>query len=145
METKPTKEQIVNLLDAWIRQRPGLEYGNYGNISSYRQELRSITNDLHDARTMLRTVELSSITAQELLEAFNAYSGRLQITATKDGEYRLDYCTGQYWPTEYRKAACAVLAQALWNYHREDTSTGDELRGKFRRMFGRRMQLDWFD
>jgi hypothetical protein len=99
-----------------------------------------------DARTLLRSVELSSITAPELLEAFSAFCGRLQITAAdKPGEYRLDYCTGQYWPTEYRKAAAAVLAQALWNYHRDDTSTGDELRGKFRRMFGRGMQLAWFN
>lgn len=29
------------------------------------------------------------------------------------------YCTGQYFPTEYRRAVCAVLASALWDYVRE--------------------------
>lgn len=32
----------------------------------------------------------------------------------------LDYCTGQYWSTEYRRAVCAVLARALWDYWRAD-------------------------
>jgi hypothetical protein len=35
-----------------------------------------------------------------------------------DGK-RLDYTTGQYWPTEYRRAAAAVLASALWSYWRD--------------------------
>jgi hypothetical protein len=32
----------------------------------------------------------------------------------------LDYCTGQYFPTEYRRAACAVLASALWSAKRDN-------------------------
>lgn len=148
----PTKEQVINLLDAWIRQRPGLEYANYGDLSSYRAELRSITKDLHDARELLRAVEFSSITAPALVDAFRAFSGRLQIEPVKDkpGEYRLDYCTGQYWPTEYRAAACAVLSRALWDYHRadytaDDDHIGDKLRAKFRRMFGKGLQSRWLD
>jgi len=61
----PTKEQIVKLLDAWIHQRPDLEYANYGDSSSYRSELRGIARDLHAARELLRTVEMSSITTPE--------------------------------------------------------------------------------
>jgi hypothetical protein len=147
----PTKEQIINLLDAWIRQRPGLEFCNYGDVSNYRAELRHITRDLHDARELLRSVELSGITAPALLDAFSAFSGRLQITTTdKPGEYRLDYCTGQYWPTEYRVAACAVLSRALWEYYRSDIDPnaehkGDLLRAKFSRLFGRRIAARWFD
>ncbi len=115
---KPTKEQIVALLDAWIRQRPGLDYGNYGDPVSYRAEVRSIGKDLQHARTLLRAVELSGITADELAESFNrAYSGRLSLIEHK-GKPALDYCTGQYWPTEYRRAACAVLSSALWAYKR---------------------------
>jgi hypothetical protein len=33
--------------------------------------------------------------------------------------YSLDYCIGQYWPTEYRRAACAVLSAAIWVWARE--------------------------
>ena len=142
----PTKEQIISLLDAWIKQRPGLEWCNYGNLPAYRSELRGITKDLHDARELLRAVELcTSLTTDELIHAFHAYSGRLEIKADKPGEYRLEYCTGQYFPTEYRKAVCAVLSAALWDYHRTPESTGDSMRAKFRRMFGRGIQSRWFN
>ncbi len=62
----------------------------------------------------------------------------------------VDYCTGQYFPIEYRRAACAVLAAALWDYYRADIppeteKRGDKLRAKFKRMFGTRIQKRWFD
>lgn len=142
------RDKIISALYAWIKQRPGLEYGNYGDPVSYRAELRSITQDLHDARTLLRAVELSNISGKELKAAFSAFSGRL----TWDGE-RLDYCTGQYWPTEYRKAVCAVASSALWHYLRDafvkdandGESPGDAIRRNFRERYGKRMQLRWFN
>lgn len=207
MDTKtkdqPTKEQIVTLLYAWIRQRPGLEFGNYGDVTAFRSESRSITRQYREARELLRAVELAGgLTAAQLMEAFpRAFSGRLTLAhrtsnaaATKcpscgakpgklhredctGGDHRpvwmLDYCTGQYWPTEYRAAACAVLAAALWDYARENMpapkgkvtrisgvgpfahesehdsidglSPGDWLRKHFRREFGAHMQKRWFD
>lgn len=150
---KPTKEQICALLDAWIRQRPGLEFGNYGDWKVYRAEVRSIGRDLQDARQLLRAVELSGITAEDLAAAFpRAYSGRLSLIEHK-GRPALDYCTGQYWPTEYRAAACAVLSSALWDYYREDfaksakpgESPGSAIRRNFRRQYGRRIASRWFD
>lgn len=141
------KQNLLTALYAWIRQRPGLDYGNYGNPTSYRQELRSIQRDLHDARRFLRDVELSSITGNELLTAFSAFSGRMEW---KDGE--LHYCTGQYWPTEYRKCVAAIAANALWNYLREDyaktakddESPGSAIRREFRKRYGRTIQTRWF-
>lgn len=185
---KPTKEQICALLYSWISQRPGLDYGNYGDPVAYRAEIRSIGKDLQHARQLLRAVELSGITGEELAEAFpRAFSGRLslQYRAGKvmqwinvsdlpagypfadDSQFRLDYCTGQYWPTEYRRAACAVLSGALWAYkrdhcmpkgelvHNSETGetferyngkrAGDYLRDSFRREFGRCIASRWFD
>lgn len=147
-DTRTDRDKMTSALRVWIHQRPGLEYGNYGEPRAYRQEVRSITRDLHQARELLNAVEHSSMTADELREGFRAYSGRL----TWDGE-RLDYCTGQYWPTEYRRAACAVLAAALWDYHREDyaadargdESKGDAIRRNFRRRFGRTIGNRWFN
>lgn len=101
---------ILAALDRWIRQRPGLEYGNYGDPVIYRSECRAIARDKRDAQTLLAAVERSLIDAGTLKAAFRAFSGRL----TWDGS-RLSYVTGQYWPTEYRKAAAAVLAAALWD------------------------------
>ena len=110
------RDTILAALDRWTRQRPGLEFGNYGDAHSYRAELRSITRDLTEFRALLRAVRATpGIDAARLRNAFRAYAGRLSW----DGE-RLSYCTGQYWPTEYRRAACAVLAAALWDYTRDN-------------------------
>ena len=144
----PLKEELLTALYAWIRQRPGLEFGNYGEITAYRQEVRSITTDLHHARQLLRSVELSSLSGHALLNAFRAFSGRM---SWKEGQ--LDYCTGQYWPTEYRRVVCAIAAQALWDHYREDFCTnkqphesdGDATRRKFKQQYGRTMAARWFN
>lgn len=145
-----TKKTILAALRAWINQRPGLEYVNYGEVTSYRAELRAIARDKRDAQTLLTAVEFSPITVDQIKEGFRAYSGRLTWEEDGKGGGRLTYCTGQYWPTEYRKAACAVLAQALWDEARdslpEDTpEPGNVIRARFLRLFGRSIQARWFD
>jgi hypothetical protein len=122
------KNEIILALHTFARKRPQLEYGNYGSASSYRAEARSITKDLQHARALLRKVELSGITAQDLIKASTeAFSGRLTIMPANSysDTIRIDYCIGQYWPTEYRKAVCAVLARALWNHWVEDRKEGE--------------------
>jgi len=115
MNTDTQKEQLANMLEKlhrFIRQRPRLEFVNYGDAAIYRAELRTITRDKRDAEAMLFYVWRSQITPEELGNAAKvAFSGRL----TWNGE-EWDYTTGQYWPTEYRKAACAVLAYTLRCY-----------------------------
>ena len=142
--TYTERQAILDALSTWIRQRPGLDYRNYSSgwndvegRRAYFRELRSITRDLHDARALLAAIGWrDSITADALKEAFRAYSGRLTVTTAAgtpvrfvEGEAHphwsatLDYCTGQYWPTEYRRAVCAVLASALWAYFRANLGT----------------------
>jgi hypothetical protein len=131
------KQTIIDALDRWIRQRPGLEFGNYGSVPAYRAEMRSITRDLHHARELLLAVSNRSISADAIIEAArHAYSGRLSITPQGD-TVQIDYCTGQYWPTEYRRAVCAVLSFALWDYWRADHSSGDAIRAEARRSLSR--------
>lgn len=206
------RERILAHLAAFIRQRSGLDPANYisgwddaEGRRAYRQEQRAITKDLHDARELLAAVSWrTSITAQDLRDAFRAYSGRLSWHAKGDpcqtcngtGEIhadwerktmrqcysckgsgvnasdRLDYCAGQYFPTEYRKAVCAVLAQALWGYfranlegkhdkvehagtmHERETFTvggksglswGDAIRATARRELSRGVASRWFN
>jgi hypothetical protein len=120
------KLAIVDALDVWIRQRPGLEPGNYirdwrdvDGRRAYRAESRSITRDLHQARAMLRYVELRpSITGERLAAAFEGR--RLSYTPGQG----LDYTVGQYWPTEYRRAACGVLSSAIWDWLRDNMPPG---------------------
>jgi len=144
-ETTTEKNTILEALFRFVAQRPGLEYGNYKDRTAYRSEMRRITQDRHDAETLLRKVESSSMPAGTLKEAFRAYSGRLSW----DGE-KLDYTTGQYFPTEYRKAVCSVASESLWEYYGSDIpyteeNRGDKVRAIFRRMFPRRIAKRWFN
>lgn len=161
----PTKAHLIALLASWIAQRPGLEFANYGDVSSYRSEMRSITKDGAVAKQLLRYVEMmDSISAEDIIEGFRAFSGRLSLVLRND-EWTLDYCTGQYWPTEYRRAAAAVLSSVIWNYWRSDipmsdksaeelqaflkmhkaANAGDYLRKKAVREFGRGRVASFFN
>ena len=146
---------ILAALSAWVNQRPGLEYENYGDAANYRQEMRRITNQRADAFELLAAVGWrSSIDAPALLEAFGAFSRRLSVTLKADGDHvsaALDYCTGQYWPTEYRAAACAVLSSALWAYWRDQCPAdaqphaGSWIRCTAARELGAPLARRWFD
>lgn len=120
--TDLTKSELLRALRAFARQRPGLEFANYGDWRSYNQEAASITRDLAHAQTLLRAVELrDGITAADVLAACrDAFSGRLTVDAVtcKTGTVaaRVGYCVGQYFPTEYRRAVAAVCASALWRH-----------------------------
>lgn len=167
------KQQIITALYAFVAQRSGMDYSNYGDAKSYRAEQRSITRDGAEARRLIRDVELrDSITAADILEsAQRAFSGRLSIVVRADGAVAVDYCTGQYFPTEYRKAVCAVMAHCLWHWKRtqcmpapvikqhgsadkppmlteelyDGLHGGDWLRRSFRREYGRGIQSRWFN
>lgn len=180
---EPRKQAIMTALDKFVGQRPGLEFGNYGDVKAYRSEMRSITRDRHDYNTLARAVERSdSITADDIIRASEgAFSGRLSIETSPravspdyhgPAEWRVsvNYVTGQYFPTEYRKAATAILASALWEHAREyvlpavsydeemnevyticdggyplkHVPAGDWLRAYFRREFGRSIANRWF-
>lgn len=155
---------VMAALGAWIRQRARLDFANYGDVTTYRSEQRSITRDRHDADALLRYVEWhDSITGEMVVEASkHAFSGRLTITPQDNGGVQIDYCAGQYWPTEYRKAVCAVLASCIWYYWRGNMPApakasdgsevygplrlcaGDYLRGVARREFQRGICSRWF-
>ena len=139
------KSGIIAALRKWIAQRPGLEFGNYGNVPSYRSEMRSIARDLQHARAMVNYVAWhDSITAEMILDA--AKSGRLSIVVRDDGTVAIDYCTGQYWPTEYRRAVCHLMSSVIWHWLREncDYKTGDDIRKVARRELGASIARRWF-
>ena len=148
MSTNITREALLSLLRQFAEQRPGLEFGNYGDVSAYRAEQRSITRDLHHARTLLRQVELRfSISADDIVNAMqHAYGGRLSLAFDKEGAPYLDYTTGHYWPTEFRRAVCAVMADLLWNYTKAGWPNldGNGLRKHLRREFGASIANRWF-
>jgi hypothetical protein len=124
---KTEKSMILGSIAHFIAQPPRLEAGNYvsnGNDfqgwRALRHERRSITKDLKTAKFLLPMVQ-AQVPLGILLESFRAYSGRLEWNGTT-----LEYTTGQYFPTEYRKAVCSVLSQALWTTWRENGSNPRE-------------------
>ena len=140
-----TKQTIIDALNRWIAQRPGLEFGNYGDVSSYRAELRSIGKDLQHARAMVNYVAWhDSITAEMIMSAADN-GGRLTLTVDGD-KVRIDYVTGQYWPTEYRRAVCALMSSVIWAWLRENCEykTGDDIRKAARRELGQSIANRWF-
>ena len=152
---RTTAAQILDALDRWVAQRPGLDYADYGNPTAYRAESRRITRQRHDYDALRLAIargqhhEHLRLTERQLLNAFDAFSGRLTPTIAEDGMVTLDYTTGQHWPTEYRAAACAVLARALWTRHRESLppdhpEPGTALRKVLRLTYGARIQREWF-
>ena len=140
------KSVIIAALHKWIAQRPGLEFGNYGDVSSYRAEMRSIGCDLQHARTMVNYVARhDSITAEMILSAADN-GGRLTLTVDGD-RVTINYVTGQYWPTEYRRAVCALMSSVIWAWLRSnlgDGCTGDDIRRAARRELGQSIARRWF-
>jgi hypothetical protein len=138
IQTAPTKAEILAAMREHIGQRSGWSSLD-GCISDYRDMLR----EGREARKMLRFVEMrDSITADNILAACKqAFSGRLTYNAQKQ---RFDYCTGQYFPTEYRAAACAVLASVIWDYFRDSYPSRDRIEKEVRGYLGRGIVSRWF-
>ena len=153
------KERILDALARFIARRPGFDYSNYAPYrDAYRADVRTATRQLRDARSLIAAVRWrSGITADSLKSAF---SRRLTVTVTPES-VRVDYCTGQYWETEYRGAVASALAYALWDYTRDycmpdpvknadgyetynGLSGGEWLRKHFRREFGRGLASRYF-
>lgn len=121
-------EAVFTALEKWIKQRPKLDPANYGLAQgqtpdrkqwfaawkSYRAELRDISKDRKRAMTALREARFLAPQKPELLaDAFRSFSGRLAWNGLE-----LEYCTGQYFPTEYRKAAASVLETYIADWRR---------------------------
>jgi hypothetical protein len=143
------KQSIIDALHTFANKRPQLEFNNYGDRQSYMRESRAITKDLHHARNLLRALELSqSITGEDIIRASeHAFSGRLTINVTNDGLVNIDYCTGQYFPTEYRKAVAAICASALWTFYRNKCgyATVDRIRQAAKRDFNSTIVRHYFN
>ncbi len=137
-----------------------MDFADYGDSRAYNQDYRFILQAKHDFNDLIGLVYArDEITADDLAKAFEgAFSGRLslieEISETGQDIVRLDYCAGQYMPTEYRSAACAVLASAIWHNYRTEKDylssepvypDGPAIRQAARLRFGRGIQNRWFN
>jgi hypothetical protein len=140
------RQPIIDALRKHIASRSGIDFRNYGDRASAMEDYRKILRHGKDARAMLRAVELSAMPAEVLMGSFSAYSGRLTYLEGKG----CDYTAGQYYATEYRAAACAVLAQALWRWYGSDDVSGaagthrSRVESWAKRNLGRGIAARWF-
>ena len=138
------RSQIIQALHAFIESRPGFDPVNYARApEAYRADSRRALRHLHDARAMLKAIGWrDSIGADDIVRAKH-----YRIDFVPAGNVaRVDYTTGQYYPIEYRAAACATLASTLWDYFREKcgAKTADEIRRMARMELGRSIAGRWF-
>lgn len=142
------KETLLHALGAFISQRSGIDPREYasGDYKASREaflgDYRPILKHGKQARAMLAWVSRKSITAQDLMKA--AESGRLSFALNGDTA-TVDYTVGQYFPTEYRAAACRYLASVIWGYFRDGCGySAEQIRNAARREFGRGIASAWF-
>lgn len=150
-QTTTTAPQIdiINLLCKFVDSRPCLDFNDYGDIKIYRAESREITNDRRDFYELLNVARWRVDNLSEKIEDFLKKSNdRLTLEGNK-----LQYITGQYFPTEYRPAACRVIKSILWrefmNAKNPDGTnkheTGHDIRKAIKKLLSRRVSRLYFN
>ncbi len=110
----PSDVPVIAALADFASQNSGIDPRNYfsswtdkNGYRAFKSEQRSISEDWRRFKSALMEAGAEGVTdADVLAEAPSAYSGRLEW----HGGWK--YCTGQYFPTEYRKAAVVLLEYA---------------------------------
>ena len=106
--------KIFDKLDSFIRQRPGIDYADYGgSIAAYRSDCRHAAKYRKPALENLKRLyeQADKLDITTLLEATKG--DRLSLVLEASGSYRWEYTAGQYYPTEYREAAYRVTSRIL--------------------------------
>jgi hypothetical protein len=148
-----TKAKLVETVRQFIAQRSGIDRRDYqrdwsdkAGAAAFMADYREILRDGRDARRLLEYVAgRDGITAEKIL-ATSSGNGRLDWCFRGD-KIGLDYCTGQYFPTEYRAAACSMLAGLVWRYLADhyESNQAEQVRKAARRIFGRGLASRWFN
>lgn len=143
-----TPATTLDLLCNFVDQRPGLNPADYGGGLDgwrlYRNESAEITRDRSDFYELLR---LASRVVPELEEKVTQYLTTSSDRLTLNGN-RLQYITGQYFPTEYRPASSRVLVSILWREigkQLNENATGHDIRKTIRRQLSRRVARLYFN
>ena len=114
VDTDLGKYPVLCAIVDYAAQNAGLEWGNYAttnykeSYAAYDRERRKIGRDWDRVKQAIKQLYWVNGTDADILAAMpSAYSGRLAWINGK-----VEYCTGQYWPTEYRQAVAAVIEEA---------------------------------
>lgn len=103
------KNTICAKLRAFAKRNPNMHAANYADWRSYKAEARRVTRDLAAALDLIDRVEREERATATMMLA------NLDRRLTWDaGRGDVEYCAGQYFATEYRKAVQQVCAMTLW-------------------------------
>ena len=108
----------LRMLAAYAAKRPGLDIRDYCHgwndkegRAVYLSEARSISTDFQRVRVAVLAAYSSGVTDDDLIECSKGERLTLERVGTV---LMLDYCVGQYWPTEYRAAVATLLQRAAY-------------------------------
>ena len=130
--------ELKALLRAFVAQRPGFDYRNYGTVSAYRADQKRAMRDKADALALISAFP-DNADPRFLVDALSS-GNRLSLEGGQ-----LEYTAGQYYCTEYRAAVCRVVSDALlalsWAQSQERLA---ETRKRMARIVGRGCANRWF-
>jgi len=107
IETHPA---LVALIE-YAGQRPDLDVCNYDCIANYNAAANRITRQWRTIVHLLDAADHYAITDAQIIQASRlAYRGRMEW---RNNYWR--YCSGGYWPVEYRSAVIAILRAVIPN------------------------------
>lgn len=142
----------IDKLTAFVNQRPGLDLADYGDSKSYNKESREITNDRNQYFELLAfaygRVGMPELNDQ-LTEMLSNTGDRLALNS----KGQIEYTEGQYFPTEYRPAACRALVSLIWRSFRDEKDEqgndvyqdGNEIRKAISRNLSRGVIKNYFN
>jgi len=116
---------LIDAARTFVNSRPGFSPANYNSAKSYRADVARAVKQRAAALEELKMLRygFNAMTAWELLtdesladivEIANGKGwGSIKALQTQDGAYRMEFITGQYYPTEYRRAALGWVEEML--------------------------------
>jgi len=149
-QVEATKQvNAVELLCKFVNQRAGLCFADYGDRTIYQRESREITKDRSDFYEFLA---MAHVYVDDLNSKLIDYLSKTGDRLTLEGD-KLQYITGQYFPTEYRPAATRAIKSIIWDAIRTEKNgsgeyiyeTGDQIRAVFKRRLSRRAYKNYFN
>lgn len=147
--TTPTwdRDKMLDDLLTHINRRTGMDFRDYASswmdkdgIQAFKEEYREVLRDGKDARTLLAAMRWRALSISMEILYLNQVNGRL----TYNPERGWDYCVGQYWPTEYRSAACRYLRDCYVQAGRSAGKDYETIKKEARRELGRGIVNRWF-
>lgn len=122
----PDTPSALRALVIYAAQNPGFEFGNYWtgdrrqSVALYRSDYAQAAKGWRDVRTNARICAAVGVTDADLIEACRMTrvsvtppdQARNALDCMRSNVYRVDYCAGQYFCTEFRAAIARVLDRA---------------------------------